>query len=64
MPLSLYVSYHSVCHCLCIVFVFGIGFVFVIVKLLQRVGRAGDIAKLPVNVSLNACYVEEHVHPR
>ena len=34
-----------------------------IVKLLQRVGRAGDIAKLPVNVSLNACNVEEHVHP-
>ena len=44
-----------------IVFVFMI--VFVIVKLLQRVSRAGDIAKLPVDVSLNACNMEEHVHP-
>ena len=50
-----------------IVFVFRIVFVcnliFVIVKLLQRISRAGDVAKLPVDVSLNACNVEEHVHP-
>ena len=29
----------------------------------QWVSRAGDVAKLPVDVSLNAGDVEEHVHP-
>ena len=44
------------CHCYCLC--------LCDCQLLQRVSRAGDIAKLPIDVSLNACNVEEHVHPR
>ena len=29
----------------------------------ERVGRTGDVAKLPVDVPLNAGDVKEHVHP-
>ena len=34
-----------------------------IVEALQRISGAGHVAKLPIDVSLNAGDVEEHVHP-